>query len=61
MPKLDGEDVFEVIKNERPAMKVIISSVYTVDEQKLHVFDADDYYNKADGLSVLLSKVHALI
>jgi len=61
MPGVDGIDFFDAIKKDQPEIKVIISSVYPVDEQKALIFDADDYYDKADGGTVLLDKVKKIL
>jgi DNA-binding NtrC family response regulator len=61
LPGLDGVDFFETIKKEQPKIKVIISSVYPIDEQKALIFDADDYYDKADSNTILLEKINKLL
>jgi len=61
MPDLDGIDFFDAIKNSQPQIKVIIASVYPVDDQQFSVFDADDYYDKSDSNSILLEKISKLL
>ncbi|HDZ76652.1 MAG TPA: response regulator [Candidatus Omnitrophica bacterium] len=61
MPELDGIDFFDVIKDVQPQVKVIIASVYPVDEQKFSIFDADDYYDKSDSNSILIDKINKLL
>ena len=58
MPEVDGKTMMEVIKEFNPNMKVIISSVYPVIEQKKRVPDASDYYDKSRGLAQLIDKVY---
>ena len=61
MPGLDGMDFFDAIKGAQPQVKVIIASVYPVDEQKISIFDADDYYDKSYSYSILLAKISKLL
>ena len=61
MPKIAGEDFFEEIKTKYPDTKIIIASNYPVDTQEAFVFDADDYYDKSDGIAVFPEKVKRLI
>ena len=61
MPGVGGVDFFEVIKNNHPQIKVLIASVYPIEEQQSVIFDADDYYDKADTNSMLLKKVKKLL
>jgi DNA-binding NtrC family response regulator len=61
LPGLDGVDFFETIKKEQPKIKVIISSAYSIAEQKALIFDADDYYDKADSNAILLEKIDKLL
>ncbi|MEI7999433.1 MAG: hypothetical protein WCH62_08015, partial [Candidatus Omnitrophota bacterium] len=37
--------------------KVVVSSVYPVDEQKERIIDADAYFDKSDGINVLLQTI----
>ena len=61
MPKISGIDFFDVIKSSYPNIKVLISSNYPTDDQKVMIFDADDYYDKSDGNNILLEKINTLI
>ena len=61
MPKIDGCYFFEMIKMNHPNTKILIASAYPVETQGFHIFDADDYFDKSDGNTVLLEKVGMLI
>ena len=57
MPGVNGIEMRDIINEYDPKIKVIVSSVYPVDEQKNAVPDAYDYFDKAHGINVLISKV----
>jgi len=61
MPEMDGIDFFDAIKNSQPQTKILISSVYPIDEQETLIFDADDYYDKSEGNSAFLERVNRLL
>lgn len=61
MPPTSGVKVFEAIKKEFPASKVIISSVCPPPDQKFLICGADDYYYKSDSISVLVDKVNKIL
>lgn len=60
LPKRSGLDVFDAIHKKFPEVKVIISSVYSKDEQQFLIEDADAYYYKTDSLSILVDKIREL-
>jgi len=53
MPEVDGAVFFELVRTFHKNIKVVISSVYPIDEQKEMVKDADAYFDKSDGKDVL--------
>lgn len=61
MPKSSGLDLFDIIRREFPYMKVLISSVYSKDEQGFLIEGADDYYYKSESIAVLIKKVNSLL
>ncbi len=61
MPEVDGIKMREVINEYDPHFKIIVSSVYPVDEQKQAIPNADDYFDKAHGVDVLISKVRRVL
>lgn len=61
MPEVDGVMMREVIDEYNPNSRIIISSVYPLDEQQRAVPDADDYFDKAHGVDVLIGKVKKVL
>ena len=61
MPKVTGMEIFETIKRERPDAKVIITSVFSEDQQKFFIFKADDYFDKSTSHRILLEKIKCLV
>jgi len=61
LPQKSGLEIFETIKKDFPSLKVIVSSVYPTEDQKFLIWDADDYYYKADSISVLTDKLDTLL
>ena len=61
MPEVDGAILFELIRAFHKNVKVIVSSVYHIDEQKEKIKDADGYFDKSDGKDVLISLVSSLL
>ena len=57
MPEVDGVTMREVINEYDPHSKIIVASVYPIDEQKQAIPQADDYFDKVQGVDVLLDKV----
>lgn len=57
MPEVDGPALFEVIQLFHKKAKVIVTSVYPLDEQKRIIAEATDYYDKSQGLDKLIEKV----
>ena len=61
MPGTDGRTLFEVIKQYDPDIRIIVTSVFSLDEQKRMIRAADDYYDKSQGVEVLLAKVQKVL
>lgn len=61
IPKKTGMKVFESIKQRVPPAKVIVSSVFPKDDQQSFIKDADDYFDKAEGVGILMEKVERLL
>jgi CheY-like chemotaxis protein len=61
MPKISGIELFEVIKRNNPNAKVIVSSVFSEEQQKYFIFNADGYYDKSSGNDALLQKIEHLV
>lgn len=57
MPEIDGTILYEVTKLFHRQVKVIVSSVYPIDEQRQLVAEAADYHDKSQGADILLTKI----
>ena len=57
MPKVSGSVMYDVIEQFHSNLKVIVASVYPLDVQKRAVPGACDYYDKSEGIEVLLKKI----
>jgi DNA-binding response OmpR family regulator len=57
MPQVYGSVFYEVMQNFHKKVKVIVASVYSVEEQKKMIKGAEDYYDKAQGIDLLLEKI----
>jgi DNA-binding NarL/FixJ family response regulator len=57
MPEVDGSTMFDVINMFHRKAKVIVNSVFPIEEQKRLVSGADAYNDKAEGIEALLEKV----
>ncbi len=61
MSAVNGQPLFNLIKNYSPKAKVIVSSIYPVEEQKYVIRGADDYFDKSEGMSLLLHKIKKVL
>ena len=61
MPRVSGLELYELIKKENPHAKVIISSVFSEEQQKFFIFNADGYFDKSRSHRDLLDKIKSLI
>ena len=61
MPVVSGTALFDLIKLHSPDAKVIIMSVYPLEDQKRLVDGADDYFDKSEGIHVLLSRIKGVL
>lgn len=57
MPEVAGSMLYEVMQVFHRKVKVIVTSIYPVDEQKNIIRNAADYYDKVQGIEVLLAKI----
>lgn len=60
MPGGCGDRLYQKIRLDTSTSRVIVSSVYSIEEQKRTIPEADDYFDKSDGLMVLLEKINAV-
>jgi len=61
MAEVDGATLFEVIRAFHKNIKVVVSSVYSINEQKGRIKDADGYFDKSDDTDVLTSLISSLL
>lgn len=60
MPQVYGSIFYDMMQRSHKKVKVIVASVYPVDEQKKMIEGAPDYYDKSQGLDLLLEKVRKI-
>ena len=61
MPDVGGKVMYDVIREYDRNMKVIVSSVYPVEEQVQVILGAVDYHNKSQGIDVLVAKIKKVL
>jgi len=61
MPEVDGKVMYEVIREYDRNMKVIVSSVYPIEEQVQSILGASAYHNKSQGVDTLLAKIREVL
>ena len=57
MPVVNGAVLFDLIKLHNPQAKVIVTSVYPLDDQRRVIGAADGYHDKSEGTEILLSRI----
>ena len=61
MPEVDGVILYDVARLFRNDLKVIVASVYPLDDQKNLIKGAADYFDKSEGIKVLKEKVNKIL
>ena len=61
MSHIDAHYFRKLIRSRHPQAKMIIVSNYALDIQKYLIIDADDYFDKSDGIHVLKEKVRRVL
>lgn len=61
IPEVDGRDVYEMIQDYVTIIPVMVFSVLPLQDQKLKIPRARDYFNKADSDKILLEKINAIL
>lgn len=61
LPQVYGSVLFDVMKVFHKSIKVIVTSVYPLEEQRKIIKDATDYYDKAQGVDILLEKIKKVV
>ncbi len=57
MPEVNGKVMYEVIREYDRHMKVIVSSVHSIEEQVRSVLGAFAYHSKTQGVNILVAKI----
>jgi len=57
LSNVDGPQLFRIIRDYNPQIKILIASVYDVKTQKRMIPSADGYYDKSEGILCLLEKI----
>lgn len=57
MPDIDGGTMYDFIRFFYKKAKIIVASVYALEDQKRIISSAYDYYDKSQGIDLLLTKV----
>ena len=57
MSRVDGRQLWDIINEYDPGLKIIVASVYPVEKQKRMIPNAANYYDKSQGMMMLLEKV----
>ena len=57
MREINGNILYDVMQLFHKKTRVIVSSVYHLDKQKKIITEAADYYDKSQGIDVLLKKI----
>lgn len=61
MPEVDGRVMYEVIREYDRHMKVIVSSVYPIEDQVQSILGACAYHNKSQGVDILVAKIKEVL
>jgi DNA-binding NtrC family response regulator len=61
MPEINGNILYDVMQLFHKKTKVIVSSVYHIEKQKKIIPEAADYYDKSQGIEMLLKKIRTLL
>jgi CheY-like chemotaxis protein len=61
MPVLSGPTLFNIIKIYNPTAKVIVTSVYPLEDQRRAIGKADSYFDKSEGAEALLLRIKRLL
>lgn len=57
MAKVTGDEFYVIVQLFHPGVKVIVTSVYPLEEQKRLIPGAWDYYDKSETLNILVQKI----
>ncbi len=61
MPVVSGPSLFGIIKLYNPSAKVIVTSVYPLEDQRRAIGKADSYFDKSEGPEALLLRINRIL
>ena len=61
MPVIDGASFFDAARLYNPGAKIIVSSVYPLSDQIRMIEGADDYFDKSEGMDILVEKIRSVL
>ncbi|MFT5207251.1 MAG: CheY-like chemotaxis protein [Candidatus Omnitrophota bacterium] len=61
MPEINGKTMYEVIREYDTLIKVLVTSVFSLGNQKRMIVGAQGYHDKAHGNAVLLKKIQEVL
>ena len=61
MPGVQGDELNEILQSFHYKTRVMVCSVFPVEEQAKRIPGATDYYDKAESFSVLIGKVTGIL
>ena len=61
MPIVSGAVLFDIIKLNNPNAKVLVSSVYPLEDQRRVIRGADGYFDKSEGPEVLMMRINRVL
>lgn len=61
MPEVTGGELSTLIRSFHPGVRILVASVYPIEQQRRIVSDADGYYDKADGYQKLLDNLEIIL
>ena len=61
IPQVDWGILYRLIRMLDAKIRVIVTSAYPMEDQKQKIVKADDYYEKSQGMDLLLEKVKAVV
>lgn len=61
MAEVDGGTLYGLVRAFHPEVKVIVFSVYSIEEQRRRIQEADAYFDKSEGKAVLWDLVAHMV
>ncbi len=61
MPVVDGPALVDILKLRNPKTKIVVSSVYPLDDQKRLISNADAYHQKSEGQEMLMLRIEKIM